>query len=236
MNCPIPYTPHTNGLTFSESVFTICSILRDRTRRDLSSTSTTTDPTQSALDARRQLESLHDTVAPFLRSKSHCQSLQDHLERLALNIHLGYAISRLTRVYMGCCSSSQADGDDSIAPETDAIPPPAVAADAIHQAMQVIENFLDLHRFSASVCRSWAFVHNAVSCAVTLRGLMARVHAPVPVAGLQGQQQDPEVLVRRLVDVLEKEEKKSEWCDADTNVRYFGPYSRALKALRESYR
>ena len=116
------------------------------------------------------------------------------------------------------------------------MPPPAVAADAIHQAMQVIENFLDLHRFSASVCRSWAFVHNAVSCAVTLRGLTARVHAPVSVAGLQGQQQDPEVLVRRLEDVLEKEEKKSEWCDADTNVRYFGPYSRALKALRESYR
>ncbi|PLN79595.1 Zn(II)2Cys6 transcription factor [Aspergillus taichungensis] len=249
MNCPIPYAPHTTGLTFSESVFTICSILRDRTRHDLSPT-TTTDPTQTALDAKRQLESLRDEVAPFLRSKSHCHSLQDHLERLALNIHLGYAISRLTRVYMG---SSLADIDPES--DSDAIPP-AVATDATIQAMQVIENFLDLHRFSAAVCRSWAFVHNAVSCAITLRGLVSRVnahvnaHVPVAaglqgqsVAGLQGQpvpglqgQQDPEVLVRRLVAVLEKEEKESEWCDADTNVRYFGPYSRALKALRESYR
>ncbi|PLB39681.1 Zn(II)2Cys6 transcription factor [Aspergillus candidus] len=226
MNCPIPYAPHTNGLTFSESVFTICSILRDRTRQDLSSTTTTTDPTQSALDAKRQLESLRDSAAPSLRSKAHCKSLQDHLERLALNIHLGYAISRLTRVYMGSSLSHDPESDDS---ETI---PPAVAADAIHQAMQVIENFLDLHRFSASVCRSWAFVHNAVSCAISLRGLTARVH--VPVAGLQGQ--DPDMLVRRLVTVLEKEEKESEWCDADTNVRYFGPYSRALKALREVYR
>ncbi|PKY02990.1 Zn(II)2Cys6 transcription factor [Aspergillus campestris IBT 28561] len=225
MNCPIPYTPHTNGLTFSESIFTICSILRDRTRQDLSTSTTTTDPTQSALDAKRQLESLRDSVAPSLRSKSHCQSLQDHLERLALNIHLGYAISRLTRVYMGSSLSNDPESDSETIP-------PAVAADAIHQAMQVIENFLDLHRFSASVCRSWAFVHNAVSCAISLRGLTARVR--VPVAGLQGQ--DPDMLVRRLVAVLEKEEKESEWCDADTNVRYFGPYSRALKALREVYR
>lgn len=101
------------------------------------------------------------------------------------------------------------------------------AMDCMNRAMQALESFLDLHRFSASVCRSWAFVHNAVSCAITLKGLR------VP---LVEDQLNPEVLVQRLIAVLEKEEKDSEWCDADTNVRYFGPYSRALKALREIYR
>ena len=101
------------------------------------------------------------------------------------------------------------------------------AMDCVNQAMHAIESFLDLHRFSASVCRSWAFVHNAVSCAITLKGLET---PPTE------DQRNPDVLVQRLIAVLEKEEKDSEWCDADTNVRYFGPYSRALKALREIYR
>lgn len=90
--------------------------------------------------------------------------------------------------------------------------------------MQAIESFLDLHRYSASVCRSWAFVHNAVSCAITLKSLN---HVPVD------ERRKSDLLVQRLIAVLEKEEKDTEWCDDDTNVRYFGTYSRALKALRE---
>ena len=78
---------------------------------------------------------------------------------------------------------------------------------------------LDLHRLSPSVRRSWAFVHNAVSCAITLKSL--------------GSSQQVKGITGRLMEVLEKEEKGSEWCDADTNVRCFGPFSRALKALRE---
>ena len=89
--------------------------------------------------------------------------------------------------------------------------------ECIQHATEAIENFLDLHGLSLSVCRSWAFVHNAVSCAIALKSLSAQA----------------EGLMVRLVEVLEKEEKSSEWCDADTNVRCFGPYSRALKALRE---
>jgi hypothetical protein len=42
-------------------------------------------------------------------------------------------------------------------------------------------------------------------------------------------------LIQRLISVLEKEEKLSEWCDADTNRRHYGPYSRALKALKETF-
>lgn len=81
-----------------------------------------------------------------------------------------------------------------------------------------------MHRLAATVCRSWAFVHNAVSCALTLQSLVA--------SGPQNSRAD--VLVNRLILVLEREEQQSVWQDTDTNVRYFGPYSRALKALRET--
>ncbi|OGM46316.1 Zn(II)2Cys6 transcription factor [Aspergillus bombycis] len=212
MSCPIPYRQQTEGLSFQESIFTICNILLNKARQETAGN--LEDPQQSALRYKRQFEEVWDDAAPFLTDKSRCTSVQAHLERLALGVHLGYGICRLSRVYM-----SEVEPHSSLYN--------GAAMDCVNQAMQAIESFLDLHRFSASVCRSWAFVHNAVSCAITLKGLET-----LPMA----DQRNPDVLVQRLIAVLEKEEKDSEWCDADTNVRYFGPYSRALKALRETYR
>ncbi|KAE8325190.1 fungal-specific transcription factor domain-containing protein [Aspergillus sergii] len=212
MSCPIPYRQQTEGLSFQESIFTICNILLNKARQETAGN--LEDPQQSALKYKRQLEEVWDDAAPFLTDKARCTSVQDHLERLALGVHLGYGICRLSRVYLS-----------EMEPHSPLYN--GAAMECMNRAMQAIESFLDLHRFSASVCRSWAFVHNAVSCAITLKGLGAP---------LVEEQRNPEVLVQRLIAVLEKEEKDSEWCDADTNVRYFGPYSRALKALREIYR
>ncbi|RAK92954.1 Zn(II)2Cys6 transcription factor [Aspergillus costaricaensis CBS 115574] len=208
MNCSIPYKHDTDGLSFQECVFAICHQIIEEARQE--TTDGPQDPLESMRESKRQLDGIRDAAAPFLVNKRRCVSLQDHLERLALDIHLGYVTCRINRVYL--------DG------HTGAPFPAAVAVDCVQRAMQAIESFLDLHRYSASVCRSWAFVHNAVSCAITLKSLN---HAPVD------ERRKSDLLVQRLIAVLEKEEKESEWCDDDTNVRYFGPYSRALKALRE---
>ena len=66
-------------------------------------------------------------------------------------------------------------------------------------------------------------MHNAVSCAFTLRSF-----------GTTGVGGEYSGLMGRLIAILEKEERMSSWEDADTNVRCFGPYSRALRALRDS--
>ncbi|GAQ34973.1 Zn(II)2Cys6 transcription factor [Aspergillus niger] len=208
MNCSIPYKHDTDGLSFQECVFAICHQIIEEARQE--TTDGPQDSLESMRESKRQLDGIRDAAAPFLVDKRRCVSLQDHLERLALDIHLGYVTCRINRVYL--------DG------HTGAPFPTAVAVDCVQRAMQAIESFLDLHRYSASVCRSWAFVHNAVSCAITLKSLS---HVPVD------ERRKSDLLVQRLIAVLEKEEKESEWCDDDTNVRYFGPYSRALKALRE---
>ncbi|RDK43510.1 hypothetical protein M752DRAFT_283201 [Aspergillus phoenicis ATCC 13157] len=208
MNCPIPYKHDTDGLGFQECVFAICHQIIDEARQK--TTDGPQDPLESMRKSKRQLDGIRDAAALFLADKRRCVSLQDHLERLALGVHLGYVTCRIDRVYL--------DG------HTGAPFPTAIAVDCVQRAMQAIESFLDLHRYSASVCRSWAFVHNAVSCAITLKSLN---HVPVD------ERRKSDLLVQRLIAVLEKEEKDSEWCDDDTNVRYFGPYSRALKALRE---
>ncbi|KAL4896213.1 Zn(II)2Cys6 transcription factor [Aspergillus ambiguus] len=209
MDCPIPYQSQPDGLTFQECVFTICHVILDKARQETAGNMQ--DPFEGIREYKRQLDGIRNAAAPFLSDKHRCISLQDHLERLALGVHLGYAICRLDRVYL--------DGADADAPY-----PTDVAVDCVQRAMHVVESFLDMHRFSAVVCRSWAFVHNAVTCAITLKSLS---HVPVD------DQRKPDLLVQRLTAVLEKEERDSEWCDADTNVRYFGPYSRALKALHE---
>lgn len=201
--CPIPLTPYAEGLTFQESVFTICKIILDRTQLENSGVSH--PPMESALESRRELESIWHTVAPFLRDKSRCTSLQQHLERLALGIHLGYTICRFTWMYL-----DSARQEFSVLPDT--------IEDCVQQAIRPIESFLDLHRFSSSVCRSWAFVHNAVSCAITLKSAEQM---------LPEETNRSEIIIQRLIVVLEKEERDSEWVDTDTNVRHFGPYSRA---------
>lgn len=221
MNCPIPYT-HRGGHSFRECIFTICDILLGRTRQESSPTPTpTSTPLQRSLDCKRRLAAVWDSAAPFLTDKARCASLQDHLERLALGVHLGYAICRLSHDALLLLLLL---GDETHSA--------AAAADCMRSGLAAMESFLDLHRFAARVCRSWAFVHNAVSCAITLRGLETTRRG-----GLRNGSRNPraEALVRRLVAVVETEAKASEWCDADTNVRHFGPYSRELKALREIY-
>ncbi|KAE8354642.1 fungal-specific transcription factor domain-containing protein [Aspergillus coremiiformis] len=210
-SCPIPYRQQPEGLSFQESIFTVCNILLNKVRQETAGN--LEDLRQSALKYKRQLEEVWDDAAPFLTDKARCTSLQDHLERLALGVHLGYGICRLNRVYLNEVEPDSPFHDSA-------------AAECTKRAMQAIENFLDLHRFSASVCRSWAFVHNVVSCAIMLKDLRG---APA------GDHQNSEILVQRLIAVLEREEKESEWCDGDTNARYSGPYSWALKALRETY-
>lgn len=169
--------------------------------------------TRGLADYIYELESVWDTAAQSLTSKAHCTSLQDHLERLALSIHLAYSLCRVNLVYL-----------DLATPDLTA----TVASDCRRWAMQVVDGFLELHRLSPAVCRSWAFVHNAVSCAITLHRLSQVPSAPATVP-------ESMVLAQRLIAVLEHEARKSEWYDADTNVRYFGPYSRSLRALQETY-
>lgn len=65
-----------------------------------------------------------------------------------------------------------------------------------------------MHRLSANGCRSCAFVHNAVSCAFTLRHL-----------GTAAGGGEHAGLVGRLIGLLEREGRMSEWEDADRSFR-----------------
>lgn len=184
---------------------TLCHIVLERARKEED-----IEPFTTIMDYKHRIESIldGDFAAPFLRNKARCRTPRQHLERLAFRIHLSYVLMRFLNLAL-----------DAPGPvpnlDTDAL-----KRECARRASDAIHAFLEVHQLSSMVCRSWAFVHNAVSCAFTLQSL-----------GMFSL--DTELLITKFVDILESEESLSSWVDSDTNVRHYGPYSRALRALKE---
>ncbi|PGH18233.1 hypothetical protein AJ79_00572 [Helicocarpus griseus UAMH5409] len=213
MNRNIPYSsPSTYDRSFVDSILTLCWIIRDRAHRNLINGEVDAS-VETTLSYKRSLEDIFRDASPFLTDKASCKTLQNHLERLALGIHVGYVICRICRLCVERTSaSSQMHAQ--------------ILSDCSERAMHVVENFLDLRRLAANVCRSWGFVQNAVSCAVMLG---------MSTGEPEARYLQTKPLVERLIGVLERDEKESQWRDNDTNIRHSGPYSRALIALRKVY-
>lgn len=208
----IPYQT-TSGYSFADSTITVIKIILDRSRED----SNHLFNSRRLEHYRKQLETVVSNAAPFLQDKKYCKTLQELLERLALNIHVGYVLCRMYRLYF----------------EHNPVGPPSQESRMMAYSTQVVivvQSFLDMHRLSANACRASAFIHNVVSSAVALKAL---------IRGNPGSEHlwNPEFegCIQSLTNVLEKEQEKSEWTDADTNVRHFGPYSRAMTALRGAF-
>ncbi|GAD99121.1 Zn(II)2Cys6 transcription factor [Paecilomyces variotii No. 5] len=213
--CSIPHAPRSEpGRSYAESIFHVCDIVLDEALKKNSGDSDE-DILRTALRCKRRLEGVIPDAAPHMIDKAYCKTLHQHLERLALTFHVGYAICRSCRIYFET-AAEDTPGNDSL------------FLDYSWRAVHVVECFLDLRRLSAHLCRFWAFVHNAVSCAVILK-------SAVTSGLLQDRSAHIRALIDRLIAILEKDEKESSWLDDDTNVRHFGPHTRALTALKETY-
>ncbi|KAK3500500.1 hypothetical protein B0T13DRAFT_510616 [Neurospora crassa] len=261
--------PDPTKYTFTETVFRVCLVVLDWTREG---TATAQSPTallgtekdrrysqiHSLLHFKRQFELVHQDAAQYLRDDSHCKTRQEHLERLGLQIH---GASALCRMYRSCVNLLREDrgqqaGYDAVGIQGQE--EEQLTSEYAMHATEAVRGFLDMYQLSPTVCRSWPFVHNAVSSAVMLREILVGGGGPggssTPTSSHQQHQQQQqqqqgsgmqalreewarrsEPLVQKLIAVLEKEERESEWLDADTNVRHSGPHSRALRALKESY-
>ncbi|KAM7187176.1 hypothetical protein V8F20_011101 [Naviculisporaceae sp. PSN 640] len=355
--CPQQTTKEQKGHTFAEAVFHVCQIMLDRSRQEhaIGPLQSGTPKTAEILEhSKRRLELTVQEAAPYFRDEAYCKTMQEHLERLALQIHVSYAACAIYRL---CLDRNTGADSEPVNPVGYKCPwsRAKLKEEYIAHAAKAVRSFLDMYRLSPNVCRSWAFVHNAVSCAVTARRFLPVVpqlpmvtvagpgnagtgstlpnsyhlgsatgtshgadtpgsnnppvamKSPVdlaaiipppppyerrpsanPSAGISSllnntaqstanstssgsnlssgvnfntqlampppsqmispattnnpfsvtsssSNQEFENLIAELITVLEREEKQSEWRDADTNVRYFGPYSRALGSLKETY-
>jgi hypothetical protein len=98
--CPAPdISPARNGL--AECIIALCQVVQERADRLRSSAIITEDDhLQMTLSYKHRFEQILDKAAPFLTQKIYCRSLKDHLERLALRIHVGYCICRIIRFHL----------------------------------------------------------------------------------------------------------------------------------------
>ncbi|CCC14055.1 hypothetical protein SMACR_08504 [Sordaria macrospora] len=254
--------PDSTKYTFTEAVFRVCLVILDWTREG---TATSQSPAvlfgtdkdrrysqiRSLLSFKQQFNLVLEDSVQYLRDDSQCDTLQKHAERLGLQIHVASALCRMYRLCVDTLREDRQQGYDAVGIQGQE--EEQLTSEYAMHATEAVRGFLDMYQLSRTVCRSWPFVHNAVSSAVMLREFL------VGGGGSQGgsltpssnhQQQQPqqgmqalreewtrrsEPLIIKLIGVLEKEERESEWLDADTNVRHSGPHSRALRALKESY-
>ncbi|KAK9775040.1 hypothetical protein SCAR479_08314 [Seiridium cardinale] len=208
----IPYESPA-GFSFADSTLTVIKVILDRSREDPSKLNS---PPRFE-HYKRQLGAVLENAAPFLQDKTNCRTLQEHLERLALHIHVGYARCRIFRLYFESNNIALTDKE------------PQTMEYSAH-AVDVLQSFLEMHRLSPNACRASAFIHNVVSSAVALKALISK--SP---NSSHPWDANFERCAHHLIQVLEREQEKSEWTDSDTNVRHFGPYSRALLALKETF-
>ncbi|CAI4214001.1 unnamed protein product [Parascedosporium putredinis] len=212
------------GRTFADCILQLCQVAMERAREDATlppgGGADGNDPVARLHRNKQRLQAVVDSAQSFLVDKARCRSLQEHLERLALDIHLGYMTCRL---YRQCLENPDPTVVDQ--PMRDGL-----AREYAAHAARVVRSFLDMFRLSSVVCRSWDFVHYVASSCLPPR------HLPL-VSPLVREEisRSFRPLVHQLISVLEDEVRKSEWYDADTNVRQYGPYSQVVKALKQTY-
>lgn len=219
--CTIPSddSPDLGGRSFVGSVLALCQVTLDRARQANLTGPGSVNSVHLLNVFKGQLDAVTNNAAPFLTSKHHCKTLQDHLQRLALRIHVGYCICRLYRLGLDYNSRSMSQATiDSLVLQYS------------QHATDVLKSFLDMHRLSSTICRSWAFAHNVASSAIPLQRLASL--SPALAHELNGELGP---LIQRLIEVLDGEQMQSQWYDPDTNMRHFGPYSRVARALKETF-
>ncbi|EGO51354.1 hypothetical protein NEUTE1DRAFT_125096 [Neurospora tetrasperma FGSC 2508] len=230
--------PDPTKYTFTETVFRVCLVVLDWTREG---TATAQSPTalfgtekdrrysqiHSLLHFKRQFELVLQDAVQYLRDDSHCKTRQEHLERLGLQIH---GASALCRMYRSCVNSLREDrgqqgGYDAVGIQGQE--EEQLTSDYAMYATEAVRGFLDMYQLSPTVCRSWPFVHNAVSSAVMLREILVGGGpggSSTPTSSHQQHQQQQqgsgmqalreewtrrsEPLVQKLIAVLEKEERE----------------------------
>ena len=210
--------PQGEGDSYAKSVLKLTKLAVERTRDEAMRPGETTS-IENMLAHRRGYQAVLEEAQPFLVDKAKCRTLQEHLERAALHIHLGYVDCRTYRL---CLERDNTTVDQTLRD--------SIATEYLATATNVVQSFLGMHRLLPSVSRTWSFVHNVASSAIPLKNLKS-----VSGAVLKRLVEQFEPLVQRLIWVLEDEAKKCEWYDADTNVRQYGPCSRVARALRETY-
>jgi hypothetical protein len=105
---------------------------------------------------KERIQQILTDAAPHLRDRKYCLSSMDHLQRLALKVHVSYITSEL-------CRPALKVTEDSPDPLTT-----KVRKDCMVSLIATVESYIELHSFSTLGSRAWITLQRAISCAFLL--------------------------------------------------------------------
>lgn len=111
-------------------------------------------PSIAALEC---LDNAYSRAQPHLQAQENCKTLHQHLERLALKMHMSFCIQHI------CRPAIQGPGNSIEGPEHDLL-----RQRAKEGLIQASNAFLDFQALSTVPLRSWPMVHTALSSTLLL--------------------------------------------------------------------
>jgi hypothetical protein len=116
-----------------------------------------TSPAQLEPQASRLQQEI-DKAKPELRSRDKCRSIEDHIAHLAFRLNTSFALATLLR------PSLETEGHWQAHPGEQR----NLRRMCVDACVAAVESFVNLHKLSVLAERSWAMLHNGLSCALIL--------------------------------------------------------------------
>lgn len=203
---PIPYRKSSTPghRSYAESMFRIIKLTQEIIRERVLNPRTTM--TWATIQAYKdEVARIVSDGGPYLRDRSKCQYLTQHLERLALKLHSSYITSELCRPALnqpaispnydtprsssatpahsphpGGNARRKSSHASTRSPTTSTISPDAslpaqLRRECVVNLQNTIESFVELHSLSECAARSWIGLQRAISAAFLL-GTLPDIH------------------------------------------------------------
>lgn len=110
------------------------------------------------LEYASHLQHILEHARPEIRCRESSKSFADNIERLALCLNTSYALATMLRPALKEEPQSQTSSEQR----------DKARKMCIDACMAAVDSFVNLHFLSPAAERSWAFTHNALSCALIL--------------------------------------------------------------------
>ncbi|KAF2012980.1 hypothetical protein BU24DRAFT_262300 [Aaosphaeria arxii CBS 175.79] len=153
-----------------------------------------------------QLEQEIGKAKPELRIREKCRSIEDHMEHLAFRLNTSFAMATLLRPSLKAEPRWQAHQDEQR----------KLRRLCVDACVTAVESFISLHKLSVVAERSWAILHNGLSCALVLL-LIDEARRNVEIKQLQ----------QELVSIMSQSSKSR-----DQGSLLWGPHARILAAVK----
>jgi hypothetical protein len=162
-------------------------------------------PIQLTSQASRLKQQINRTK-PELRSRDKCRSIEDHVAYLALRLNTSFALATFLRRSLETEEHWQEHPNEQ----------GEVRRMCAEACIAAVESFVDLHKISVVAERSWAMLHNGLSCALILL-LIGEAETNEKAKNLQ----------KELVSIMSQSSQSR-----DQNSLLWAPHARIITAMK----